>query len=169
MSLFLLGRVLTSGILPVVSCDNRGMNSFWRRGLAATSALALALACANCGGGAAGSTGSSSGGSGAASGGSSSGGSSGSGSGGSSSGGNSGSGSGSGPNSQSACGAMSTGLGASLNGFRPFGDDNLWNQDISAAAVDANSDAIINFIGPTVGMHADFGSGEYQGSNIGIP
>jgi hypothetical protein len=64
---------------------------------------------------------------------------------------------------------MSTGLGASLNGFRPFGDDNLWNQDISAAAVDANSDAIINFIGPAVGMHADFGSGEYQGSNIGIP
>ena len=32
-----------------------------------------------------------------------------------------------------------------------------------------NSSAIINFIGPTVGMHADFGSGQYQGSNIGIP
>lgn len=64
---------------------------------------------------------------------------------------------------------MSTGQGASLNGFRPFGSDNLWNQDISGSSVDANSDAIINFIGPTVGMHADFGSGEYQGSNIGIP
>ncbi len=64
---------------------------------------------------------------------------------------------------------MSTGQGASLNGFRPFGSDNLWNQDISASPVDANSDAIINFIGPTVGMHADFGSGEYQGSDIGIP
>jgi hypothetical protein len=64
---------------------------------------------------------------------------------------------------------MSTGQGASLNGFRPFGSDNLWNTDISSAPVDANSAAIINFIGPTIGMHADFGSGQYQGSNIGIP
>jgi hypothetical protein len=64
---------------------------------------------------------------------------------------------------------MSTGQGASLNGFRPFASDNLWNTDISGAPVDANSGAIINFIGPTIGMHADFGSGQYQGSNIGIP
>ncbi len=64
---------------------------------------------------------------------------------------------------------MSAGQGASLNGFRPFGSDSLWNQDISGAPVDANSGAIINFIGPAVGMHADFGSGQYQGSNIGIP
>ncbi len=53
--------------------------------------------------------------------------------------------------------------------FVPFGSDNLWNQDISGSPVDSNSSAIINFIGPTVGMHADFGSGQYQGSNIGIP
>ncbi len=64
---------------------------------------------------------------------------------------------------------MSTGQGANLNGFRPFSSANLWNQDISGAAVDSNSTAIINFIGPTVGIHADFGSGQYQGSNIGIP
>ncbi len=64
---------------------------------------------------------------------------------------------------------MSTGQGASLNGFRPFASDNLWNTDISGAPVDANSDAIINFIGPSIGMHPDFGSGQYQGSNIGIP
>jgi hypothetical protein len=64
---------------------------------------------------------------------------------------------------------MSAGQGASLNGFRPFSSDSPWNQDISGSSVDANSDAIVNFIGPTVGMHADFGSGEYQGSNIGIP
>ncbi len=64
---------------------------------------------------------------------------------------------------------MSTGQGASLNGFRPFSSDSLWNQDISGSPVDPNSSAIINFIGPTVGMHADFGSGQYQGSNIGIP
>jgi hypothetical protein len=64
---------------------------------------------------------------------------------------------------------MSTGQGASLNGFRPFASDNLWNQDISGAPVDSNSNGIINFIGPTIGMHADFGSGLYQGSIIGIP
>ncbi len=64
---------------------------------------------------------------------------------------------------------MSTGQGASLNGFLPFVSSSLWNKDISASPVDPNSGAIINFIGPTVGMHADFGSGLYQGSIIGIP
>ena len=64
---------------------------------------------------------------------------------------------------------MTTGQGASLNGFRPFPNDNAWNADISTAAVDPNSSAIINFIGPTVGVHADFGSGLYNGSSIGIP
>lgn len=68
-----------------------------------------------------------------------------------------------------ACNVMSTGQGASLNGFRPFTSANLWNQDISGAAVDPNSSAIINFIGSSIGLHADFGSGQYQGSNIGIP
>jgi hypothetical protein len=64
---------------------------------------------------------------------------------------------------------MSTGQGASLNGFRPFASDNLWNLDISSSPVDVSSDAIINFIGPSIGMHPDFGSGQYLGSNIGIP
>jgi hypothetical protein len=64
---------------------------------------------------------------------------------------------------------MSTGQGASLNGFLPFPSDSLWNKDISSSPVDANSTAIINFIGPTIGLHPDFGSGQYQGSNIGIP
>ena len=64
---------------------------------------------------------------------------------------------------------MSVGQGASLNGFRPFASDNPWNKDISASPVDSNSSAIISFIGPTIGLHPDFGSGQYQGSNIGIP
>jgi hypothetical protein len=128
------------------------MKFSWRRLLAATGALVLALACVNCGGGTTGSTLAAGGGSGSGSGDSGSGGSS-----------------GSGGNSQSACGAMSTGPGASLNAFRPFGSDNLWNKDISGAPVDPNSSGIINFIGPTIGMHADFGSGLYQGSIIGIP
>ena len=70
---------------------------------------------------------------------------------------------------QDLCSGISLGQGASLNGFRPFPADNAWNQDISTAAVDPNSDAIINFIGPNVGLHPDFGSGLYNGSSMGIP
>jgi hypothetical protein len=67
------------------------------------------------------------------------------------------------------CSGMALGEGASLNGFRPFPDDNLWNKDVSASQVDTNSNAIITFIGSTVSVHADFGAGQYQGSTIGIP
>ena len=67
------------------------------------------------------------------------------------------------------CSVVSTGQGASLNGFRPFPADNAWNQDVSGAAVDPNSDAIINFIGPGIGLHPDFGAGLYAGSSMGIP
>ena len=67
------------------------------------------------------------------------------------------------------CSGMSLGQSASLNGFIPFPADNLWNTDISNAAVDPNSAAIINFIGPSIGLHPDFGSGLYDGQSIGIP
>ena len=70
---------------------------------------------------------------------------------------------------QNSCSVMSLGRGASLNGFIPFPADNAWNQDISNASVDPNSDAIINFIGASTPMHPDFGAGLYQGSTIGIP
>jgi hypothetical protein len=69
----------------------------------------------------------------------------------------------------SACSGMAVGAGGSLNGFRPFPANNAWNQDISAASVDPNSASYINFIGTTVPIHPDFGSGEYQGSFMGIP
>src|SRR5437868_2174629 len=65
-------------------------------------------------------------------------------------GGTGGSGGAGGGANTSACSVMSTGQGAGLNGFRPFPADNAWNQDISTAPVDANSAAIINFIGPTI-------------------
>src|SRR6202021_231351 len=68
-----------------------------------------------------------------------------------------------------ACNGVSVGQGASLNGFLPFPADNLWNQNIASATVDPNSAAIINFIGTTDPVHPDFGSGEYNGSSIGIP
>jgi len=73
------------------------------------------------------------------------------------------------PPPPSACSAMQAGQGGSLGGFVPFPADNLWNKDISSAPVDSNSAALINFIGPNIGLHADFGSGLYAGSIIGIP
>jgi hypothetical protein len=69
----------------------------------------------------------------------------------------------------SSCSSMSLGQGASLNGFVPFPSDSLWNTDVSSAPVDPNSTAIINFIGSSVGVHPDFGAGQYQGSTLGIP
>ncbi|KNZ33410.1 MAG: hypothetical protein AD742_05740 [Methylibium sp. NZG] len=63
----------------------------------------------------------------------------------------------------------SLGVGASLNGAIPFPADNPWNTDISAAPVDPNSANIIATIGLNTGLHADFGSGTYNGGPIGIP
>jgi hypothetical protein len=68
-----------------------------------------------------------------------------------------------------ACSAMQPGQEGSLGGFIPFPADSPWNKDISSAPVDPNSAALINFIGPTIGLHADFGSGTFAGSIIGIP
>jgi hypothetical protein len=69
----------------------------------------------------------------------------------------------------SGCSQMQLGVGASLGGFVPFDASSAWNQDISHAAVDSNSTNIINYIGSSTGLHADFGSGLYQGAKIGIP
>jgi hypothetical protein len=69
----------------------------------------------------------------------------------------------------SACSAITLGQGGSLNGFLPFPAGNLWNQNIASAPVDPNSAAIINYIGATDPVHPDFGSGEFDGSSIGIP
>jgi len=64
---------------------------------------------------------------------------------------------------------MSAGIDANLNGYVPFPTSSPWNQNIASAPVDPNSSAIINYIGSSVGMHPDFGSGLYRGSVIGIP
>ena len=69
----------------------------------------------------------------------------------------------------SACSAISLGQSGSLNGFLPFPTDNAWNQNVANAPIDPNSAAIINFIGASDPLHPDFGSGEYNGSSIGIP
>jgi hypothetical protein len=67
------------------------------------------------------------------------------------------------------CNSMTVGQLTSLNGFVPFGANSLWNTDISATPVDPNSANIINFIGSTVTLHADFGSGMVQHQTLGIP
>src|SRR5215469_1913763 len=67
------------------------------------------------------------------------------------------------------CAGMTTGQLTSLNGFVPFPSDNLWNTDISTAPVDPNSGNYINFIGPTVTLHPDFGAGTFHNQTIGIP
>jgi len=63
---------------------------------------------------------------------------------------------------------VALGSGASLGGRRPFPDDNPWNQDISRAPVDPDSDAFLKSIGLERGLHPDFGA-DYDGQPNGIP
>src|SRR5436190_18274623 len=55
-------------------------------------------------------------------------------------------------------------LSDDFSGRRLLPDDNWWNEDISAAPVDAQSDAFITFVGRTRTLHPDFGP-----SPFGIP
>jgi hypothetical protein len=50
-----------------------------------------------------------------------------------------------------------------------FPRDNHWNQPVQRLPVHHNSDAIVRSIGLDEHMHADFGSGLYNGAPIGIP
>jgi hypothetical protein len=50
-----------------------------------------------------------------------------------------------------------------------FPKTNPWNRRVDRLPVAANSDAIIASIGLDTGLHADFGSGLWEGSPIGIP
>jgi hypothetical protein len=50
-----------------------------------------------------------------------------------------------------------------------FPKTNPWNQRVDRLPVAANSDAIIRSIGADETMHADFGSGRWEGGPIGIP
>jgi hypothetical protein len=51
--------------------------------------------------------------------------------------------------------------------YFPF--DNIWNTRIDSLPVDPRSADYINTIGPGDGLHADFGSGTWNGGPIGIP
>lgn len=50
-----------------------------------------------------------------------------------------------------------------------FPDDSYWHADVSQLPVHPDSDTFIDTIGRDTALHADFGSGLYEGSWIGIP
>ena len=50
-----------------------------------------------------------------------------------------------------------------------FPRTNQWNLRVDRLPVAARSDAIVRAIGRHEGLHADFGSGRYEGRPIGIP
>jgi hypothetical protein len=64
------------------------------------------------------------------------------------------------------CGNMSTGNGASLNGYVPFPSSNLWNTNIASAPVDPNSATIIGVLTGSH-LHPDFSN--VVDGNYGIP
>ena len=65
-------------------------------------------------------------------------------------------------------GTPGLGIGASLQGRRPFPDDNPWNTPVDAAPLDPNSDALIAQIGAGAHFHPDFGA-DWNGGPFGIP
>jgi hypothetical protein len=58
---------------------------------------------------------------------------------------------------------------AVLAGCPVFPTDNHWNMRVDRLPVHPRSDAIVRSIGAGDNMHADFGSGRYEGAPIGIP
>jgi hypothetical protein len=52
---------------------------------------------------------------------------------------------------------------------RIFPRNNVWNKRVDALPVASNSRRTIRSIGRSAGLHADFGSGRYEGRPIGIP
>jgi hypothetical protein len=58
---------------------------------------------------------------------------------------------------------------AKINGCQLLPVNNIWNTPIDTLPVDANSQKYINTIGANDTVHADFGSGLWDGGPIGIP
>ncbi len=50
-----------------------------------------------------------------------------------------------------------------------FTNDNIWNIRVDGLPVDSQSQTFITTIGAAKGLHADFGSGTWDGGPIGIP
>lgn len=66
-------------------------------------------------------------------------------------------------------GASLSQSGPTLEGCPVFPVDNIWNTSVADLPLDPDSSAFINTIGPTRGLHPDFGSGTWDGGPIGIP
>jgi hypothetical protein len=56
-----------------------------------------------------------------------------------------------------------------LGGCPVLPADNIWNVPVDTLPLDPNSNAYINTIGANDNVHADFGSGLWDGAPIGIP
>jgi hypothetical protein len=59
--------------------------------------------------------------------------------------------------------------GQSVSGVPIFPSDHIWNTRADSLPVDSRSADYIGKIGSTAYLHADFGSGIYDGNLIGIP
>ena len=64
-----------------------------------------------------------------------------------------------------------SGVGAKgiLSGCSVFPQNNIWNVPVDTLPLDPRSEAYIGTIGPQAIVHADFGSGTWNGGPIGIP
>jgi hypothetical protein len=62
-----------------------------------------------------------------------------------------------------------TASGPALGGCPVFPASNPWNQKVDKLPVASSSAQLIASMGVGAGVHADFGSGLYNGSSIGIP
>jgi hypothetical protein len=64
---------------------------------------------------------------------------------------------------------LSYGQGPKIGACPVLPADNIWNTPIDTLPVSPNSGTYVNTIGPVSPVHADFGSGNYNGGPIGIP
>jgi hypothetical protein len=60
-------------------------------------------------------------------------------------------------------------IGPSVSGIAIFPLDHIWNTRVDSLPVDSRSADYVGTIGSTAYIHADFGSGLYEGTPIGIP
>jgi len=58
---------------------------------------------------------------------------------------------------------------ASISGCPILPNNNIWNTPVDTLPVDSNSNLYIDTIGANTSVHADFGSGLWDGGPIGIP
>jgi hypothetical protein len=68
-----------------------------------------------------------------------------------------------------ASGVAVPGTRPAIAGCQVFPADNAWNRRVDALPIAANSDVIVSSIGRDDHVHADFGSGLWDGGPIGIP